>query len=47
VLLNACKNWFNIIHRETKNLEIGRHQDMIANKHIRIGSNFYEKVKTF
>ena len=28
-------------------MEIGRHRDMIANEHIRIGSNSYEKVKTF
>ena len=25
----------------------GRHQDMITNAHIKIGSNSYEKVKTF
>jgi len=28
-------------------MEIGRHRCMIANEHIRIGSNSYEKVKTF
>ena len=28
-------------------MEIGHYQDMIANEHIRIGSNYYEKVKTF
>ena len=28
-------------------LEIGRHRSMIANEHIQIGSNSYEKVKTF
>ena len=28
-------------------MEIGRHRGMIANEHIRIGSNSYEKVKTF
>ena len=28
-------------------MEIGRHRGMIENKHIRIGSNSYEKVKTF
>ena len=28
-------------------IEIGRHRGMIANAHIKIGSNSYEKVKTF
>ena len=28
-------------------MEIGRHRGMIANERIRIGSNSYEKVKTF
>ena len=28
-------------------MEIGRHRGMIANAHIKIGSNSYEKVKTF
>ena len=28
-------------------MEIGFHRGMIANEHIRIGSNSYEKVKTF
>ena len=28
-------------------LEIGRHRGMIVNAHIKIGSNSYEKVKTF
>ena len=28
-------------------MEIGRHQGMIANKHMKIGRNSYEKVKTF
>ena len=32
--------------RKIKDIEIGRHRDMIANEHIRIGSNSYEKVKT-
>ena len=31
--------------RKTKCIEIGRHRDMIANEHIRIGGNSYEKVK--
>ena len=28
-------------------MEIGRHRGMIENAHIKIGSNSYEKVKTF
>ena len=28
-------------------MEIGRHRGVIANEHIKIGSNSYEKVKTF
>ena len=28
-------------------MEVGRHRGMIANEHIKIGNNSYEKVKTF
>ena len=28
-------------------MEIGRHRGIMANAHIKIGSNSYEKVKTF
>ena len=28
-------------------MEMGRHRGMIANAHIKNGSNSYEKVKTF
>jgi hypothetical protein len=28
-------------------MEMGRHRGMIANAHIKIGSNSYEQVKTF
>ena len=28
-------------------MEIGRHRRVIANAHIKIGSNSYEKVETF
>ena len=28
-------------------MEIGRHQGIIANAHIKKGSNSYEKVETF
>ena len=33
--------------KKTKYMEIGRHRGMIANAHVKIGSNSYEKVKTF
>ena len=32
---------------KTKYMEIGRHRGMIANEHIKIDSNSYQKVKTF
>jgi hypothetical protein len=32
---------------KAKYMEIGRHRGMISNEHIKIGSNSYEKVKTF
>ena len=32
---------------ETKYTEIRPHRGMIANEHVRIGSNSYEKVKIF
>ena len=32
---------------KTKYMEIGRQRGMIANEHTKIGSNSYEKVKTF
>ena len=32
---------------KTKYMETRRHRGMIANKHIKIGSNSYETVKTF
>jgi hypothetical protein len=32
---------------KTKYMEMGRHRGMIANAHIKIGSNSYEKVRTF
>ena len=30
---------------KTKNMELGRHQGIIANEHIKTGSNSYEKLK--
>ena len=48
VLLNACKDIGLAINTgKTKYMEIGRHRDMIPNAHIKIGSNSYQKVKTF
>ena len=48
MLLNACKGIGLAVNtRKTKCMEIGRHLGMIANAHIKIGSNCYEKVKTF
>ena len=48
VLLNACKDIGLALNTgKTKYIEIGRHRGMIANEHIRIGSNSDEKVRTF
>ena len=48
MLLNACKDIGSAVNiGKTKYMEIGRHRGMAANEHIRIGSNSYEKVKTF
>ena len=48
ILLNACKDIGLAVNiGKTKYMEIGCHRGMIANAHIKIGSNSYEKVKTF
>ena len=48
VLLNAFKDIGLAVNTEkTKYMEIGCHRGMIANAYIKIGSNSYEKVKTF
>ena len=48
VLLNACKEIGLAVNTgKTKYMEIACHQGMIANEHNMIGSNSYEKVKTF
>jgi hypothetical protein len=48
VLLNACKDIGLAVNtRKTKYMEIGRHRGIIANEHIRVGSNSYKKLKTF
>ena len=46
VLLNACKDIGLAVNPgKTKYKEIGRHRGMIANEHIKMGRNSYEKVK--
>ena len=30
---------------KTKNMEAGRHPDMMADEHVMVGSNSYEKIK--
>ena len=48
MLINACKDIGIAVNTgKTKYMEIGRHRGMVANAHIKIGSNTYEKVKTF
>ena len=48
VLLNACKDIGLAVNiGKTKYMEIGCHRGVIANVHIKIGSNSFEKVKTF
>ena len=48
MLLNACKNIGLAVNiGKTKYMEIGHHRGIIANAHIKIGSNSYEKVETF
>ena len=44
VLLDACEGIDLAVKTgETKYMETGHHRGMIANEHIRIGSNSYEK----
>ena len=46
--LNACKDSGLAANTgKTKYMEIGRNRGIIANEHIKIGSNSCEKVKTF
>jgi hypothetical protein len=48
VFLNYCKNIGLAVNTgKTKYMKIGRNRGVIANEHIKIGSNSYEKVKTF
>ena len=47
MILNACRDIGLAVNTEkTKYMEMGL-QGMIANPHIKIGSNSYGKVKTF
>ena len=44
--LNVCKDIGIAVNTgKTKYMEIGRNRGMLANVHIKIGSNSYEKVK--
>ena len=48
MLLNTCKDIGSAVNiGKIKFMEIGRHRGMMLNEHFRIGSNSYEKVKTF
>ena len=48
VLLKACKDTGLAVNTgKTNYMEIGRHRGIIANEHIKIGRNSYEKVKNF
>ena len=48
MLLNAFKDVGLAVNTgKTNFMEIGRHRGMIANEHIKIGSNCYENAKTF
>jgi hypothetical protein len=49
VLLNACKDIGLAIStgKTKKYMEVGGHWDIMANEHISVGSNSYEKAKTF
>ena len=48
MLLNAFKDVGLAVNTgKIKYMEIGSHRGVIANEHIKIGNNSYEKVKTF
>ena len=48
MLLNACKDIGLVVNSaKTKYVEIGLHRGIFANELNKIGSNSYEKVKTF
>ena len=48
MLLNSCENIYLAVNTgKSKCMEVGHRRAMIANEHIVVGSNLYEKVKTF
>ena len=48
IILFKCKDIGLAVNiGKTKYMKIGRHRGVIANSHIKIGSNSYEKVKRF
>ena len=48
MLLNAYKDIGLAVNTgKTEYMEIGHHRSMIANEHMKLSSNSYEKVKTF
>ena len=47
VLLNTCKDIGLAVNTgKTKYMEIGSHRGMIANEHIKIGSNYRDRFVT-
>ena len=48
VLLNACKDIGLAVNTgKTKYMKTGRHRGIMENEHIMVGTDSYEKVKTF
>jgi len=48
VLLNACKDIGLAVNTGNTNyMKIRCNRGMIPNEHVRIGSSFYERVKTY
>jgi hypothetical protein len=48
LLLNACKDIGLAVNiGNAKYMEVGRCRDMMANEHIAVSSNSYEKLKIF
>ena len=48
VLLNAYEDIvFAVKIGKTKYMQVGRHRDIMANEYVTVGSNLFERVKTF
>ena len=48
VLFNACENIGLVVNiGKTEYVEIGHHQGIMANEHIAIGNNSYQREETF